>query len=110
MLASEIARDVIYKSIKNIYYEKLDNLQKDSLDDDQIFDLVNFVYKEKKDEISDKIKQKIKIKMTGDKYPGDKNVNILIEDILEDEDLAKERVKLEIKLYQKQQAKNKRLN
>jgi hypothetical protein len=110
VLASEIARNVIYKSIKKIYYEKLDELQRDTLNDNEIINLVNDIYRNKQIEISEKIRQKIKKKMVGNKYPGDENVEILITDILEDEDLAKERVKLEIKLYQKNKLKNDKHN
>jgi len=107
VLASEIARNVIYKYIKNIYYEKLDQLQRDILNDDEIINLVDYIYKSKRDEICEKIRYKIKKNLTGSKYPGDENVDILIEDIIDDEELAKERVKLEINLYQKNKIKNK---
>lgn len=101
MLSSDIAKNVIYRSIKEIYYKKLSETQKNTLDDDEIIKLVDHIYKNKKYDIENEIRMEIKNKLVGDKYPGDQYVDDLIRDIMEDENITKIRVKTEIKLYQK---------
>lgn len=110
MLASDIAKNVIYKEVKRLYYEKLTELQKTTLDDPIIVQMVNDLYHKNKNDISNMIRNEIRQKMTGNKYPGDNYVEELIFDIMEDEELAKNRVKLEIKLYQKNKLKTQQLN
>jgi len=101
MSITDIIQNVIYNEVKDLYFKKISLSNIDELDDKEIIELVNYIYNHKRQEIERKIKNKIMSEIPESKYPGDKYVNNLIEDIIDDEEMAISKVKTEIQLYQK---------
>jgi len=96
-------RDLIFFYVKTNYDEYLKEHKIKSIPEDKIENIVTELYNDRKDHIQEFIKSSLKkiYESKPDEYPGDLVIlNILVE-IFNDDELCKNRLIIEIKLYQR---------
>ena len=96
-------RDLIFFYVKTNYDEYLKEHKLKSIPEDKIDKVVTELYNDRKDHIQEFIKNSLKkiYESKPDEYPGDLVIlNILVE-IFNDDELCKNRLIIEIKLYQR---------
>jgi len=99
MLVSDLAKRIINKRIKELYNQEIDDKQKPRLEEDEVVSMINRLYQQEEEILRKKIFDEgiIKIKP----YPGDDIVYQNLDDIFDDQTYCKNRVKIEIMIYQK---------
>ena len=95
-------KDLIYFYIRENYKKYSDENELKIIPETEIRNVIEKLYTEKKDHLRQFIKDSLKIMMK-ENYPGDLMVNNLTLNIFNDDELCKNRLVLEIKLYQEQQ-------
>ena len=96
----KLIQDLILFYVKENYtiYLKENNINK--ISEDKLESVVNNLYSERKEHLKDFIKTSLK-KIMKSEYVGDLVINNILIDIFRDDDLCKNRIKLEIIEYQK---------
>jgi len=92
-------KDLIYFYTRENYKKYLDDNTLEVIPEKDIRKVIEQLYTEKKDHLRQFIKDSLKIIMN-ENYPGDLTVNNLTLNIFSDDDLCKNRLFLEIKIYQ----------
>tara|TARA_Y100001958_G_C20935132_1_gene343846 strand:- start:1 stop:345 length:345 start_codon:yes stop_codon:yes gene_type:complete len=92
-------KDLIHFYIKTNYHNYLENKNIKIIEDSNIESVINELYTERKEHMKIFIKSSLKHLMK-DQYPGDQTVQNLLLNILQDEQLCKNRIIVEIRLYQ----------
>ena len=92
-------RDIIHFYVKENYnnYLKVNNIQ--TIQEQDILQVVNELYTLKKDHIQEFVKDSLKV-MLKDDMPEEYIINNLLSEIFRDDELCKNRIILEIKLHQ----------
>jgi hypothetical protein len=101
-------KDLIHFYIKENYKKYLTDNNIEIIPENKITDVIDELYTEKKEHLKDFIKSSLKI-MLKDNYPGDQLVTNLTLNIFSDDELCKNRLCLEIKVYQEMET-NKRVD
>ena len=96
----KLIQDLILFYVKENYtiYLKQNDIKK--IPEENLESVINSLYTERKEHLKDFIKTSLK-KIMGEKYVGDLVINNILIDIFRDDDLCKNRIKLEIVQYQK---------
>ena len=92
-------RDLIHFYIRTNYNKYLEDNNIKSIDEDKIEEVVNSLYTDRKEHLQVFIKSSLK-QILKEEYPGDQTVQNLLLNILQDDDLCKNRIIVEIKLHQ----------
>tara|TARA_B100001287_G_scaffold276802_1_gene289587 strand:- start:1802 stop:2149 length:348 start_codon:yes stop_codon:yes gene_type:complete len=92
-------RDLIHFYIRTNYNKYLEDNNIKSIDEDKIEGVVNNLYTDRKEHLQVFIKSSLK-QILKEEYPGDQTVQNLLLNILQDDELCKNRIIVEIKLYQ----------
>ena len=97
-------RDTIHFYVKENYknYLKINNLE--TIQEDDIPNVVNELYSQKKEHIQVFVKDSLKI-MLKDEMPEEYIINNLLSEIFRDDELCKNRLTMEIKLHQQKVTK-----
>ena len=92
-------KDLIYFYIKENYKNYLKENALKIIPNDNIMNVIETLYTDKKEHLKEFIKSSLKIMMKDD-YPGDQTIANLTLNIFSDDDLCKNRLHMEIKIYQ----------
>ena len=92
-------KDLIYFYIKENYKNYLKENELMIIPNDNIMNVIETLYTDKKEHLKEFIKSSLKI-MIKDDYPGDQTITNLTLNIFSDDDLCKNRLHMEIKIYQ----------
>ena len=92
-------RDLIHFYIRTNYNKYLEENNIKNIDEDKIAGVVNNLYTDRKEHLQIFIKSSLK-QILKDEYPGDQTIQNLLLNILQDDDLCKNRIIVEIKLHQ----------
>ena len=95
-----LIRDLIMFYVKENYNQYLSDNSITSIAESDLDTVIGNLYSERKDHLKDFIKESLK-KIMKDEYIGDLLLNNLLIDIFRDDDLCKNRIKMEIIEYQK---------
>ena len=95
-----LIRDLIMFYVKENYNTYLSDNSISSIPESDIDMVINNLYSERKEHLKVFIKTSLK-KIMKEEYIGDLFVNNILIDIFRDDDLCKNRIKMEIKDYQK---------
>ena len=95
-----LIRDLIMFYVKENYNQYLSDHSITSIPDTDIEKVINNLYSERKEHLKGFIKESLK-KIMKEDYIGDLVLNNLLIDIFRDDDLCKNRIKIEIIEYQK---------
>ena len=96
----KLVQDLILFYVKENYNTYLKEHSVEFISEDKLDTVINDLYSERKDHLKEFIKTSLK-KIMGDDYPGDLLINNMLIDIFRDDQLCKNRIKLEITEYQK---------
>jgi len=99
MLISDLAKRIINRRIKELYNNEIDEKQKPRLEEDEVVQMINRLYQQEEGILRKKIFEEAQIKVIP--YPGDEIVYTNLDDIFEDQKYCKNRVKIEIMIYQR---------
>lgn len=92
-------KDLIYFYIKENYKKYLQDNSLTIIPNDKIRSVIDSLYTDKKEHLKEFIKSSLKVLMK-DEYPGDQTITNLTLNIFSDDELCKNRLSLEIKVYQ----------
>ena len=92
-------QDLIFFYVKTNYSQYLQEKGLKSIPEEQIPDVVTHLYSERKDHLKTFIRDGLK-KILKDEYPGDLVIINIYTDIFNDDELCKNRIIAEIKIYQ----------
>ena len=92
-------RDLIHFYIKENYKKYLQDNSLTVIPEENIMKVIDGLYTDKKEHLKEFIKSSLKIMMKED-YPGDQTITNLILNIFSDDQLCKNRLHMEIKIYQ----------
>ena len=92
-------KDLIYFYIKENYKKYLQDNSLTIIPNDKIRSVIDSLYTDKKEHLKEFIKSSLKVLMK-DEYPGDQTITNLTLNIFSDDELCKNRLLLEIKVYQ----------
>tara|TARA_B100000123_G_scaffold212668_1_gene161400 strand:+ start:164 stop:508 length:345 start_codon:yes stop_codon:yes gene_type:complete len=92
-------KDLIYFYIKENYKKYLQDNSLTIIPNDKIRPVIDSLYTDKKEHLKEFIKSSLKLLMK-DEYPGDQTITNLTLNIFSDDELCKNRLLLEIKVYQ----------
>ena len=92
-------KDLIYFYIKENYKKYLTENNLQIIPESDITNVIDKLYTEKKDHLRNFIKTSLKLLMK-ETYPGDQSIDNLTLNIFSDDALCKNRLLLEIKIYQ----------
>ena len=95
-----LIRDLIMFYVRENYNTYLSDNSIDTIPESDIDMVINKLYSERKEHLKVFIKTSLK-QIMKEKYIGDLFVNNILIDIFRDDDLCKNRIKMEIKDYQK---------
>lgn len=96
----KLVQDLILFYVKENYNTYLKENGVKLISEDKLDTVINDLYSKRKDHLKEFIKTSLK-KIMGDDYPGDLLINNMLIDIFRDDQLCKNRIKLEITEYQK---------
>tara|TARA_Y100000996_G_scaffold341925_1_gene279292 strand:+ start:5416 stop:5733 length:318 start_codon:yes stop_codon:yes gene_type:complete len=96
----KLVQDLILFYVKENYNNYLTENGVKIISEDKLDTVINDLYSERKEHLKEFIKISLK-KIMGDDYPGDLLINNMLIDIFRDDQLCKNRIKLEITEYQK---------
>ena len=92
-------KDLIYFYVKQNYENYLNTNQIDFIPEEKLPEIINTIYIDRKDHIKIFILDALK-KMLKEEYPGDQTIKNLLINIFQDDELCKNRLLIEIKVYQ----------
>ena len=92
-------QDLIFFYVKTNYNKYLEDNNIKTIPDDNISSVVSSLYTDRKEHLKSFIKEGLQ-KILKDEYPGDLVIINIYTEIFEDDDLCKNRIINEIKLYQ----------
>ena len=96
----KLIQDLIMFYVKENYNNHLLEHNITLIPEEELESVIENLYSQRKDHLKGFIKESLK-KIMGDEYIGDLVVNNLLIDIFRDDELCKNRIKLEISEYQK---------
>tara|TARA_A100001015_G_scaffold320974_1_gene449438 strand:+ start:965 stop:1285 length:321 start_codon:yes stop_codon:yes gene_type:complete len=96
---SNLIKELIFLYVTENYKKYLENNNLKTLDEKDIPKIIESIYIEKKKDLKIWLKECLK-KLQGDEYMGDLAFNQICLEIFQDDNYCKERLVLEIKLYQ----------
>jgi hypothetical protein len=96
---TQITKDLIIFYIKENYKKYLDDNNIDKIEECNIKGIVDILFENKKGHMKEFLKKSTK-ELLKEEYPGDLTLNSLIREIYSDEELCKNRICIEIKIYQ----------
>tara|TARA_B100001094_G_C17642141_1_gene535520 strand:+ start:45 stop:362 length:318 start_codon:yes stop_codon:yes gene_type:complete len=96
----KLVQDLILFYVKENYNNYLTENGVKIISEDKLDTVINDLYSKRKEHLKEFIKISLK-KIMGDDYPGDLLINNMLIDIFRDDQLCKNRIKLEITEYQK---------
>lgn len=99
-------QDLIFFYVKTNYSQYLKDKNLKSIPNDDISKIVSELYSDRKEHLKVFIKSGLK-KILKDEYPGDLVIINIYTEIFQDDELCKNRIIAEIKLYQEQQRNDK---
>ena len=92
-------KDLIYFYIKENYKKYLQDNSLEVIPESDIKSIIETLYSDKKEHLKQFIRSSLQIMMKNE-YPGDQTINNLMLNIFTDDELCKNRLYLEIKIYQ----------
>lgn len=92
-------KDLIYFYIKENYKKYLQDNSLEVIPESDIKNIIETLYSDKKEHLKQFIRSSLLIMMKNE-YPGDQTINNLMLNIFTDDELCKNRLFLEIKIYQ----------
>jgi len=92
-------RDLIHFYVKENYNHYLQVHEINTIQIDEIPNVVDTLYSQKKDHIQTFVKDSLKV-MLKDEMPEDLIINNLLSEVFRDDDLCKNRLTIEIKMHQ----------
>jgi hypothetical protein len=92
-------RDLIYFYAKENYNEYLTKNEVTSIPDEKITEVVKSIYTDRKEHLKKFIKESLKT-LLKDEHPGDLVVNNILIEVFRDDEYCKNRIIMEIKMYQ----------
>ena len=96
----KLIQDLIMFYVKENYNNHLLEHNITLIPEEELESVIENLYSQRKDHLKGFIKESLK-KIMGDDYPGDLLINNMLIDIFRDDQLCKNRIKLEITEYQK---------
>jgi len=93
-------KDLIYFYIKENYKKYLQENSLIIIPNEKLASVIDSLYTDKKEHLKEFIKSSLKVMMKTD-YPGDQTITNVTLNIFSDDELCKNRLLLEIKVYQK---------
>ena len=109
MSLQKTIRDLIYFYVKTNYNEYLKDNNIKMIPENEIENIINKLYINRKDHIQifikDSLKKLYESKMN--EYPGDQTIKNILINVFQDDDLCKNRLFIEIKLHQQKLKDNK---
>lgn len=99
-------QDLIFFYVKTNYSQYLKDKNIKYIPNNNISEIVSKLYTDRKEHLKLFIKDGLK-KLLNDQYPGDLVIVNIYTEIFQDDELCKNRIISEIKLYQEQQSNNK---
>ena len=102
MSLQKTIKDLIYFYVRENYNNYLKENKINSIPEGKLDGVINTIYTERKEHIKEFIKSAIKKVINEDEYPGDQTISNILLNIFNDDELCKNRLKIEIKLYQQQ--------
>ena len=106
--AQKLVQDLIFFYVKENYKKHLEDNSIDIIPDDSISEVIDSIYIDKKKHLQQFLKDSLKEIMEGE-YIGDLMVNSICYDIFNDDELCKNRLMMEIRIYQ-QKIQNGKVN
>jgi hypothetical protein len=93
-------KDLIYFYVRENYniYLKENNII--FIPEEKLDDVINHIYSQRKEHLKEFVKSSIKRLSKPDEYPGDQTITNILLNIFNDDDICKNRLKIEIKLHQ----------
>ena len=109
MSLQKTIRDLIYFYVKTNYNEYLKDNNIKMIPENEIENIINKLYIDRKDHIQIFIKDSLKklYEQKMDEYPGDQTIKNILINVFQDDDLCKNRLIIEIKLHQQKLKDNK---
>ena len=109
MSLQKTIRDLIYFYVKTNYNEYLKDNNIKMIPENEIENIINKLYINRKDHIQIFIKDSLKklYEQKMDEYPGDQTIKNILINVFQDDDLCKNRLIIEIKLHQQKLKDNK---
>jgi len=98
--AQKLIQDLIFFYVKENYNKYINENKINSINDENIPSVIDSLYTEKKTHIKVFLKDSLK-EIMKDEYVGDLIVDNICYDIFNDDDICKNRLIMEIRLYQK---------
>jgi hypothetical protein len=98
--AQKLIQDLIFFYVKENYNKYINENKINSINDENIPSVIDSLYTEKKTHIKVFLKDSVK-EIMKDEYVGDLIVDNICYDIFNDDDICKNRLIMEIRLYQK---------
>jgi hypothetical protein len=105
--AQKLIQDLIFFYVKENYNKYINEHKIHSINDEKIPSVIDSLYTEKKSHIKVFLKNSLK-EIMKDEYIGDLLVDNICYDIFNDDDICKNRLIMEIRLYQKKKKKKKK--
>ena len=93
-------KDLIYFYVKQNYDNYLQTKNIKIIPENELDKVINELYTERKEHIKEFILSALKKIYKPDEYPGDQNIKNILLNIFQDEEYCKNRITVEIKLYQ----------
>jgi hypothetical protein len=98
--AQKLIQDLIFFYVKENYNKYLSDNNLSSINDDNLENIIDSLYTEKKSHIKGFLKNSLK-EIMKDEYVGDLVVDNICYDIFNDDEICKNRLIMEIRIYQK---------
>ena len=96
---NKIIQDLIFFYVKENYKKYLQENNFDVIPDDNIIEVINSIYIDRKKHLQEFLKESLK-EIQKEEYIGDLIINNICYDIFNDDELCKHRLYTEIKLFQ----------
>ncbi len=105
---NEHIKNVVFKFIKKNYKDYLKTNNIEFIEDDNIIEVIDKMYDEKKEELKSYVTEKIRTHM--EDYPGDSVLKPLLNEMVDDDVNSKTRICVEIQYYQDSKKKKRNSN
>ena len=100
MSLQKTIKDLIYFYVRENYNNYLKENKINTIPEDKLDEIIDTIYLQRKDHLKEFIKSSIKRLSKPEEYPGDQTISNVLLNIFNDDDLCKNRLKIEIKLHQ----------
>lgn len=107
MSLQKTIKDLIYFYVRENYNNYLKENKITSIPEEKLDEIIDTIYSQRKEHLKEFIKSSIKSLSKPDEYPGDQTISNILLNLFNDDDLCKNRLKMEIKLHQQSQLKTK---